>query len=51
VSEASWSRLILCRELWREDGKLAQIVLNGRQQMQDAERGLQGMMDKVGQTV
>lgn len=39
--------LISTRELWREDGKLGQTVSNARNEMQTAERGLQGMMDKV----
>ena len=42
------SALILTtRDLWREDGKLGQTVSNARTEMQNAERALQGMMDKV----
>lgn len=39
--------LLTCRTLWREDGKLAQTVANGRSEMENAERNLAGMMDKV----
>jgi structural maintenance of chromosome 3 (chondroitin sulfate proteoglycan 6) len=37
----------MCRDLWREDGKLGQTVNNAKEQMQTAERNLAGMMDKV----
>jgi len=35
------------KNLWREDGKLGQTVSNARTAMEDAQRSLQGMMDKV----
>lgn len=35
------------RELWREDGKLAQSASNAKSELDNAERSLQGMMDKV----
>jgi structural maintenance of chromosome 3 (chondroitin sulfate proteoglycan 6) len=35
------------KNLWREDGKLGQTVSNARTSMEDAQRSLQGMMDKV----
>jgi hypothetical protein len=35
------------RDLWREDGKLTQTVSNARGEMEQAERGLAGMMDRV----
>ncbi|WWD18464.1 hypothetical protein CI109_102916 [Kwoniella shandongensis] len=34
------------KELWREDGKLGQIVSNAKSEMETAERSLLGMMDK-----
>lgn len=37
------------KNLWREDGKLSQTVSNARTAMEDAQRSLQGMMDKVSQ--
>lgn len=35
------------RELWREDGKLGGSVASARQEMDAAERGLAGIMDRV----
>jgi structural maintenance of chromosome 3 (chondroitin sulfate proteoglycan 6) len=35
------------KNLWREDGKLGQTVSNARTAMEEAQRSLQGMMDKV----
>lgn len=34
------------KELWREDGKLTSMVSNARQEKQNAERALSGVMDK-----
>ncbi|WVO12564.1 hypothetical protein L204_100168 [Cryptococcus depauperatus] len=34
------------KELWREDGKLGQVVSNAKNEMDSAERSLMGMMDK-----
>jgi len=39
------------KNLWREDGKLSQTVSNARTAMEDAQRSLQGMMDKVSQLI
>lgn len=39
--------MLIDRTLWREDGKLAQTVANAKTEMENAERGLSGMMDKV----
>jgi structural maintenance of chromosome 3 (chondroitin sulfate proteoglycan 6) len=35
------------KSLWREDGKLSQTVSNAKTTMDEAQRTLQGMMDKV----
>lgn len=35
------------KNLWREDGKLSQTVSNARSAMDEAQRALLGMMDKV----
>lgn len=35
------------KSLWREDGKLSQTVSNAKATMDEAQRTLQGMMDKV----
>lgn len=35
------------KNLWREDGKLGQTVSNAKTTMEEAQRSLQGMMDKV----
>lgn len=34
------------RELWREDGKLSQSATNAKSELDNAQRSLQGMMDK-----
>lgn len=33
--------------LWREDGRLAQTVSDAKTAMEEAQRSLQGLMDKV----
>lgn len=38
------------RNLWREDAKLGQNVANAKNEMDNAERGLSGVMDKVSST-
>lgn len=35
------------KSLWREDGKLGQTVSNAKASMEEAQRSLQGLMDKV----
>lgn len=35
------------KELWREDGKLAQSVTNAKSELDNAERSLQSTMDRV----
>ena len=37
----------VCRELWREDTRLAQGASHTQDELRSAERALAGMMDKV----
>jgi hypothetical protein len=35
------------KSLWREDGRLGQTVSDAKTSMEEAQRSLQGLMDKV----